>query len=131
MTVVVVGLSSGTVLSSDMEMEPVVAGWLGVAGGGLALLSTFGDPLGGVSLGDCLAAGDADLLATCKSAHRTVRNKRVRFIVRVPFHPTVYNYFCCLIREEVSPTGPLKHSHSLASPKQWFLLAHTYCWGFQ
>lgn len=40
--VVVVGLSSGTVLSSDMEMELVVAGWLGVAGGGLALLSTFG-----------------------------------------------------------------------------------------
>lgn len=71
--VVVVGLSSGTVLSSDMEMEPVVAGWLGVAGGGLALLSTFGDPLGGVSLGDCLAAGDADLLATCNSAHGTAK----------------------------------------------------------
>ena len=55
---VVVGLSSGT----------VVIGWPGVAGGGLALLSTFGDPLGGVSLGDGLAAGDEDLLATCTSA---------------------------------------------------------------
>ena len=65
---VVVGLSSGTVLSSDMEMDPVVIGWPGVAGGGLALLSTFGDPLGGVSLGDGLAAGDEDLLATCTSA---------------------------------------------------------------
>ena len=62
---VVVGLSSGTVLSSDMEIDPVVTGWLGVAGGGLALLSTFGDPLGGVLLGDGLAAGDEDLLATC------------------------------------------------------------------
>ena len=89
--VVVVGLSSGTVLSLDMEMELVVAGWLGVGGRGLALLSTFGEPLGGVSLGECLAAGDADLLATscstCNSAHGTARNTRVRFTVRVPFHP--------------------------------------------
>ena len=89
----VAGLSSGMVLSSDIEMEPMVVGWLEVAGGGLALLSTFVDPLGGVSLGDCLAAGDADLSATCDSAHGTARNTRVRFTVRVPIHPTVYNFY--------------------------------------
>ena len=80
--VVVVGLSSGTVLSSDMEMELVVAGWLGVGGRGLALLSTFGEPLGGVSLGECLAAGDADLLATCKSAHGIARNTQA-YVTRI------------------------------------------------
>ena len=71
-----------------MEMALVVAGWLGVVGGGLALLSTFGEPLGGVSLGECLAAGDADLLATCNSAHRIARNTQP-YVMRVLIHPTV------------------------------------------
>jgi len=61
--VVVVGLSSGTVLSSAIEMDPEVAGWPGVEGGGLVLLSAFGECRGGVPLGVCLA-GDDDLLAT-------------------------------------------------------------------
>lgn len=94
--VVVVGLSSGTVLSSDMEMELVVAGWLGVAGGGLALLLTFGEPLGGVSLGEWLAAGDADLLATCNSEHGTARNTRVRFTVKSSISPNHVKLFLLL-----------------------------------